>query len=41
MKDIVFYGEFSSDREYKIYKNTSNYEVWIQRRITDEYIGKD
>ena len=41
MIDNVIREEYSSDKQYRylICKEENYYEVWLQKRITDEYMG--
>lgn len=41
-KDMV-YQEYSDDREFRfeVYRNPNSYEIWVQKKITDEYMGSD
>ena len=43
MRDNLIQEEYSLDKQYRylIYKEEKYYEVWIQKRITDEYMGPD
>lgn len=43
MREKLVYEEFSEDKSYKfeVYKNVNSYEIWVQKRITDEYMGDD
>lgn len=43
MRDDLIREEYSSDKQYRylIYKEEKYYEVWFQKRITDEYMGPD
>ena len=39
----LVYEEYAEDREtrFEVYRNGDLYEVWVQRKITDEYMGPD
>lgn len=41
MRDNKVYQEYSADREYRfeVYRNQNTYEVWVLKKITDEYMG--
>lgn len=43
MRDIVVYQEYSKDKEYgfEVYPHDDYYQVWVQKKITDEYMGED
>lgn len=43
MRDDLIREEYSFDKQYRylIYKEEKYYEVWFQKRITDEYMGPD
>ena len=43
MRDNLIREEYSSDKQYRylIYKENKYFEVWLQERITDEYMGSD
>lgn len=43
MSDDFIREEYSFDKQYRylIYKEEKYYEVWFQKRITDEYMGPD
>ena len=43
MRDNLIREKYSSDKQYRylIYKKEKYYEVWLQKRITDEYMGPD
>lgn len=43
MRDELVYCEYSTDREYRfeIYKRRNLYKIWLQRKITDGYMGND
>lgn len=43
MRDIVVYQEYSKDKEYRfeVYPHDDYYQVWVQKKITDEYMGED
>lgn len=42
MRDDLIREEYSFDKQYRylIYKEEKYYEVWFQKRITDEYMGR-
>lgn len=43
MRENQIYVEYSENREYRfeVYYNPGFYEVWVQRKVTDEYMGPD
>lgn len=43
MRDTLIYLEYSEDKDlrFEVYRNPNCYEVWLQRKITDEYMGAD
>ena len=43
MRNIMVYQEYSTDREFRfeVYRNQNSYETWVQRKITDEYMGSE
>lgn len=43
MRDVMVYQEYSADNEYRfeIYRNPNSYEIWVQRKIIDDYMGKE
>lgn len=43
MRDEVIYQEYSADRTFRfeVYHSADLYEVWVQRKITDEYMGPE
>lgn len=43
MRENKIYEEYSDNREYKfeVYQNPDYYEVWIQKRMVYEYMGKE
>lgn len=43
MRDNLICEEYSSDNQFRylIYKEEKYYEVWLQKRITDENMGPD
>lgn len=43
MKDNIIREEYSSDKKYRylICQEDKCFEVWLQKRITDEYMGPD
>ena len=43
MKDNIIREEYSSDKKYRylICQEDKYFEVWLQKRITDEYMGPD
>lgn len=43
MRDDVVYQEYSANRMFRfaVYRNPTYYEIWVQKRITDEYMGPD
>ena len=42
MRDAAIWQEYSADREYRfeVYQNPGFYEVWVQKRITVDYMGE-
>lgn len=42
-ENSVVYQAYTEDREarFEVYRNGEFYEVWVQRRITEEYMGPD
>lgn len=43
MRENLIYEEYSSDREYmfEVYKNSNDYEVWVQKKVTDDYMDEE
>lgn len=43
VRDNRVYQEYSGNREYRfeVYLNPGFYEVWVQQKFTDEYMGSD
>lgn len=43
MKGTMIYQEYTANQNYKfeVYDCQSLYEVWLQKRITDDYMGTD
>lgn len=43
MRNVMVYQEYSADKEFRfeIYYNQNSYEIWVQRKITDEYMGAE
>ena len=43
MRSNLIHEEYSSDKQYKfqVYQEEKYYEVFLQKRITDEYMGPD
>ncbi len=43
MRNVMVYEEYSADREFQfeVYCNQNSYEIWVQRKITDEYMGPE
>lgn len=44
MRDKVIFERYLADREYryKIYRRQEDlYEVWVQKKITDDYMGAE
>ncbi len=43
MRNVMVYEEYSADREFrfKVYCNQTFYEIWVQRKIRDEYMGPE
>ena len=43
MTKAMIYEEFSEDANYKfeIYEKADAYEIWVKKKITDEYMGAD
>ncbi len=39
----MIYQEYAEDREarFEVYPSGNFYEVWVQRKMTDEYMGPD
>ena len=37
MKNILLTGQYM----FEVYKNSNDYEVWVQERITDDYMEKE
>lgn len=43
MKQKIIYEEYSDNKEYKfeVYQNLNYYEIWVQKKMTDEYMGEE
>lgn len=43
MRDNMVYQEYSANKAFRfeIYHNPDFYEIWVQRKITDEYMGPE
>lgn len=43
MRDDMVYSEYSENRDFRfeVYGAAGFYEVWLQRKVTDEYMGPD
>ncbi len=43
MRENLVHEEYSSDKQYRyqVYKEDRYFEVWVQKRITDEFMGPD
>lgn len=43
MRDTMVYQEYSANRDYRfeVYICQNGYEIWVQRKITDDYMGDD
>lgn len=43
MRNEAVYEEYSEDKMYRfvVYRNEDLFEVWVQKRFTDEYMGED
>ena len=43
MRSNLIHEEYSSDKQYKfqVYQEEKYYEVFLQKRISDEYMGPD
>ena len=43
MRNVPIYQEYSTGREFRfeVYYNRNSYEIWVQRKITDAYMGPE
>jgi len=43
MRDVLVYEVYSENRDFRfeVYREKNYFEVWVQRKITDEYMGPD
>lgn len=43
VSDTMVYEEYSSDRYYRfeVYQCHNFYQIWIQKKVTDDYMGDD
>lgn len=43
MRDTLVYQEYSTNQEYRfeVYRNRNFYEIWVQRKISDDIMGNE